>query len=521
VTPPKPQSLAEPRLFIDPELLGPEKDELRELLAKAEQQGDTEAAAILRQMQQLLEQVERGELSRQEAFERLAELERRLMQAGDGSLEDLKERLRKAGSELGEAKLSSELGRALVKEDLDKAQQELKQLAAAARARAPGDQPQREALAQALERAAQALRAEKPSQPPRSDEKSPDSPKDQWQDKTRAEAETHRIQELKDEERRLKKQQQEHPGDEEIERRLKKTQRELEQLEREKQEREETRRELEQLERDMQQAAEELRKQVEKMSPEQRKAFEKMVDDLKRMQQQMQKMQQGGPGQQGQQGQGQGRQQLRKQTTIALGSIKQVLRRIARSDGQGQQGQGQQGQGQGQQGPGQGQQGQGQGQAMKDFMNRAKGQGSDSDVLVEGEGGGQDGQKVMLLGEGSDPVLIPGLGAGSPGGNEGGQQGLGQGGERPGSEHDPNHLGAPTQLDSRRRLTKVSGKQGAGPTRSETILGAAQRGFAAQPYRQVYRDYSAVSEQAMSQQRVPPGYRFYVKRYFQMIKPRE
>jgi hypothetical protein len=98
---------------------------------------------------------------------------------------------------------------------------------------------------------------------------------------------------------------------------------------------------------------------------------------------------------------------------------------------------------------------------------------------------------------------------------------MGQGGDRPGDQHDPNLLGNPTQIDSQRRLTRVYGKEGSGPTRSETILGAAQKGFATEPYRHVYRDYSAVSEQVMSQQRVPPGYRFYVKRYFQMIKPRE
>ena len=51
-------------------------------------------------------------------------------------------------------------------------------------------------------------------------------------------------------------------------------------------------------------------------------------------------------------------------------------------------------------------------------------------------------------------------------------------------------------------------------------MGAAGQGFATESYRKVYGDYTAVSEQAMSKQRVPPGYRFYVKRYFQMIKPR-
>jgi len=37
----------------------------------------------------------------------------------------------------------------------------------------------------------------------------------------------------------------------------------------------------------------------------------------------------------------------------------------------------------------------------------------------------------------------------------------------------------------------------------------------------VYSDYTSVVEEVMSKEKVPPGYRFYVKRYFQLIKPRE
>ena len=112
--------------------MAPEKEELAAQLAEAQKQGDAVTAAILQELQKLLEQVERGELTRQEAFSRLSELEQRLMQGKDGTLEDLKQQLRKAGSELGEAKLSKELGQALVREDLDKAQSELKKLAAQA-----------------------------------------------------------------------------------------------------------------------------------------------------------------------------------------------------------------------------------------------------------------------------------------------------------------------------------------------------------------------------------------------------
>ena len=596
-------SAPEARLLVDPELIAPEKDELARLLADAEARGDEEAAAILRELQKLLEQVERGELTRKEAFDKLSELEQRLLRGKDGALEELKEKLRKAGNELSEAKLTRELGQALAKEDLAKAQAELKKLASEAMSRAQSDKDKsdRQAMAKAFERAAQGLRqndAQK-SSPPESEadkaraeerarrmnelqaeerrlkqqlEKNPQDAeakrrleevqrelaqlseqakreqeerraeaqkKDEWQGKTKEEERTRRSQELQEEERRLKKKLQENPQDEESERRLKKVQRELEQLEREKQEREQARRELEQLERDMQKAAEEMQKQLDRMSPEQRKALEKMMEDMQRLQEQLRRMGQG-QGQQGQNGQqkpGQGQQGQggRGPVTIALGSIKQVLRRVGRTgQGQGQQGQqGQNGQGQGQNG--QGQQGQGGSGSMKDFMNRAKGQGQgqgqngngDSDVLIEGEGQGKDGQSMVLLGQGNDPVLLPGLGMGKGGGGEKGQNpgsggpGNQPGGERPGTQHDPNFTGDVTQIDSKRRLTRVYGKEGAGPTRSETILGAAEKGFASQPYRKVYGDYTAVSERAMTQQRVPPGYRFYVKRYFQMIKPRE
>jgi hypothetical protein len=625
-----------PRLVVEPELLAPEKDELLRQLAEAERQGDEATAAILREMLKLLEQVEAGQLTRQQAFDQLSELEQRLMQGKEGALEDLQQKLRKAGSELGESKLAKDVGQALVKEDLDKAKAELKKLAEQALARQKGDKAQKDKseLAQALDAAARALKAphDAKNDAKREDPNDPSRKKDEWSDKSqlkelekkieqlkeeerrlkkklaenpsdeeaqrqlkkvqreleqlerekedkkrelekverelkkqhedlivklqklrseeqelkkrleknpkdeearrkleeiqkqmeelkekaeeaerrlkerseaqKAEERTQRMQELRDEERRLKKKLAENPNDEESQRQLKKTQRELEQLEREQRERDEARRELEQLERDMQRAAEEMRKQLEKMTPEQRQAMEQLQKDLSRMQDEIRKLQK--------------QQKGRGQAQMALGSIKTVLRRIARSTmGPGQ--------GQGQQGPGQGQ---GQGKSMKDFLQRAKGQGQGEEVLVEGEGG-KDGQQILTIGPGGDQtVILPGLGG--PGGGKGGQEkdgqggpGGGKGGDGAGTQHDPNLQGDPTQLNGNRKLTKVTGKEGAGPTRSETILGAAEKGFATSSYRRVYGDYTAVSEEVMSKQRVPPGYRFYVKRYFQMIKPRD
>ena len=60
-----------------------------------------------------------------------------------------------------------------------------------------------------------------------------------------------------------------------------------------------------------------------------------------------------------------------------------------------------------------------------------------------------------------------------------------------------------------------------GPSRSEVILGAAERGFVGRGYQRVHTDYSEHAEEVLERDEVPPGYRFYVRRYFQLIRPRE
>jgi hypothetical protein len=62
---------------------------------------------------------------------------------------------------------------------------------------------------------------------------------------------------------------------------------------------------------------------------------------------------------------------------------------------------------------------------------------------------------------------------------------------------------------------------GQGAASSQVIYGAAQRGFVGKGYKQVYVEYRTVAEQVMTKDEIPPGYRFYVQRYFQLIRPRE
>ena len=70
--------------------------------------------------------------------------------------------------------------------------------------------------------------------------------------------------------------------------------------------------------------------------------------------------------------------------------------------------------------------------------------------------------------------------------------------------------------------TQVQGADsGQGGARSQVILGASERGFASKGYKKVYTEYHQVAEESAAKDEIPGGYRFYVKRYFQLIRPRD
>lgn len=82
-------------------------------------------------------------------------------------------------------------------------------------------------------------------------------------------------------------------------------------------------------------------------------------------------------------------------------------------------------------------------------------------------------------------------------------------------------LGEATEIaDKTLKDTVVKGKEGDGPTTSEVISSAAQQGFAGREYQDVYAEYEKVVEEVLETEKVPPGYRFYVHRYFELIRPR-
>ncbi|MGZ3407800.1 MAG: hypothetical protein ACXVAN_15220 [Polyangia bacterium] len=448
-----------PHLVVDRSVLDPELQAARALEAEAKKSGDVEAEALAKELNQLLSNIDAEELTRKQAFDKLAELENKYLHADDGELEYLKDKLRKAGTEMSKSKLLKESGKALEEVDVAQARKELEKLAAQA------EKLDKKWDAQQRQEAAKQAEQDK-------------------QDKARADEEKR----LKEEERQLRKQLAQKPNDEELQRRLERNQRELQRLEREKQERAEQQRELQRLQRELQKAAEQLR---QKMSPE---ALKQLAQQMQKMENEISKLS----------------SQSRAQMQIA--EIKEVLRRAGKSSsGDGKQGMAQKdGKGKNQPGKGKGQGGKG--EQLREFDARAG--GKEPDTILLGENG-QPSDSRMLL-----PLPM------GPNGNEKGPHGDGEeqrgpGGDGIGDQHDANLMGDATRMSAEHHDTRVQGKQGAGPSRSQTILGSAEKGFASTSYKRVYGDYTAVVEEVMSKEKVPPGYRFYIKRYFQLIKPRE
>ena len=121
-------------------------------------------------------------------------------------------------------------------------------------------------------------------------------------------------------------------------------------------------------------------------------------------------------------------------------------------------------------------------------------------------------------GKGQRGAWKPGQGPGQQGKGQNGK-GNQKGGDQYGDGHDPDLLGDPTARNGKDEDKSVQGIQGKGRSTRETILSAAQKGFASRRYQEVYARYKAAAEEVINAEKVPSGYRYYVKKYFQKIKP--
>lgn len=153
---------------------------------------------------------------------------------------------------------------------------------------------------------------------------------------------------------------------------------------------------------------------------------------------------------------------------------------------------------------------------LEKFRKRASGQAPDDSSQPGGEGKGGGTPQVKLgPGQGGDiPLQVPG----------GGQQGGSGQGTGPGAGSTPggNLQGEATKPVGKGVDVAAAGvDSGQGEVSSEVVYGAASRGFAGADYRNIYTEYKTVAEEALADDEIPPGYKFYVRRYFQLIRPRE
>jgi hypothetical protein len=430
---------------------------LGELKAVARRDKVPELEDFASQIEQLLKDAELGKISKEQLLDAMAKAEDKLNQNAEPNSAEVNQQLGELGKELAKDQLTKQLGDALQKHDLEKAQQELEKLADKLDKKELSDKD-KEQLAKQLDKVTKQLDDKQQKQ-------------DQKQDQ--------RQQKLEDEVRRLEKKRDEAKTEKDkldAERQLTKKQDELKKLQKDQKDKDESaqRQALKRLTKDMQKAAENLQKPQpgqDKQDQEQRdqQASQKLKDAARET---------------GKVDQDQRKQATQKKMSSQMDDLREAMRRAkAKGSKQNQDPFGKQGKNQ-------------------DFAQRARGQKGQGQAWKPGQGQqpGQGGQ-----------------GQGQPG--QGGQ-GQGSGGKEWGTGHDDNLVGDPTQKSGNTKAADLQGAQGTsgGGTR-ETILSAAQKGFASQRYRDVYGKYHTIVEEVMRTEKLPSSYKYYVKRYFAKIHP--
>ena len=162
---------------------------------------------------------------------------------------------------------------------------------------------------------------------------------------------------------------------------------------------------------------------------------------------------------------------------------------------------------------------------LQQFAERARGTRGDGSEQPGKPGGGGRGQPRLTLGPGGAPLPMPGSGQGQP--SPGGQQRPGDGegppgGTEAGAGGGPELKGKATQLDGKTEdVSAAAVDTGQGAASSEVVFGAAEQGFTGARYQKVYTQYRTVAEDVLERDTIPAGYEFYVRRYFQLIRPRQ
>jgi hypothetical protein len=436
------------------------KSVVAEMKAAAERDKVPELKEFAGKIEKLMEKAKNGEITKQELLAKLQEAEEALTKNPEPNPEEVSKKLSEMGKELKKDQMTKELGDALEKKDLEKAQKELEKLAEKLDKKELTDK-QKEELGKKLDQVAKQMEKQ---------EKAEQKQQDQQQQK------------LQEQIRRLEKEKQEAKNErqrQDAERRLEQKQRELEKLKKEQEQKDqsEQRRAVKRLQKDMEQAAESLKKpDKDKQGDQQdqenrdRQASQKLKDAARET---------------GRVDKDQRKQAAQKKNASKMEELREAMQRAKQKGNKGPNDPFNKN------------------RKNQDFISRARGQKS---------GQGQSWKP----GEGQDQ----GQGKGDKNGQNGGKgQQPGQS-DTWGVGHDPNLTGDPTAKVGNEKDEELKGTVGKnGSSTRETILASAQKGFSSQGYKKVYQDYTRVLEEVMRTEKLPSSYKYYVKRYFAKIHP--
>lgn len=453
----------------DPDAVALDPDEkqyveaiLGELRNIAQRDQVPELEEFAKKLEDLLEKAENGEVTKQQLLEELAKAEQALNKDAEPDPAEVDKQLADMGKELAKQQLTKELGEALKKQDLEKAKQELEKLADKLDKKELSDQ-QKEELGKQLQKVAEQMQKQEQERQQKVGDKQ-QKLEDQIQ---KLQKEIRRLEDKQDPKSQRQKQ--------EFERRLEDKKRELDKLKKEEQQKQqsEQRRALKRLQKDLEKAAENLRKPQQNQSQDQQ--------DQEQKDQQASRSLKDAARETGRVDRDRRKQATQKKMSSQMDDLREAMRRAKQRGNKGPQdpfnknGKNQ------------------------DFIARARGQKGSGQAWKPGQGQQGQGQ---------------GQGQGQNG------QGQGSGGSTWGTGHDDNLVGDPTSKTGNTKDEDLQGQQGReGGSIRETILAAAQKGFASKRYQKVYQDYQRIVEEVMRTEKLPSSYKYYVKRYFAKIHP--
>lgn len=419
---------------------------------------DPEVAAAVRELNQLLEDIAERRVDRAEVFRRAAAIEQAMFRGADAEGKALDEALTALAQALKDSRLTAPTAEALEQGRLDDAEQALRKLAERLKDPKSPSQEELERLRKALEAAAKSS-------------------------SERVNKLEERRRELEEQHKRLlnKKKKNETPEERaRAQNEIEQSRRRLERLERERKQAAQASQAMSELDRQLAKAAEELMREL----GESARQLEEGAESMNRMAQ----------------------KQMTDAQKQALKERLEQLRELLRQGGPGREKHL---------------------ERLRRFGRRARGQQGG-----EQEQAGQQGQPGQPSAEGTprgpggvERIDVPVPGAGRP--SAAGQPSAGSDSSSSQKEpwgHGTNDAlkGKATDLEGQTEdVAAAAVDTGQGTASSEVVYGAAERGFSSRGYRDVYTQYRTVMEDALSKDEIPAGYEFYVRRYFQLIRPRE